>query len=181
MSVTKANLFDVNNYSKDVVFVLDTNVLYFVHCGFYSSNAKKAHAYSNVIQKIAKNGNEIRVSSLSVQELLHIIEKKEFEIYCQNNSTPPNFNIKKYRQDATQRKIVMKKLKVVLSELSLFYKFDDSVIAMSTLDNHVYNFEHHRMDPVDYVLTSLYPSANTVFVSDDKDFQSVPSIQVVTL
>ena len=181
MSVTKANLFNIKNYSKGVVFVLDTNVLYFVHCGFYASDTTKASAYSNIIQRIVENGNDIRVSSLSVQELLHLIEKKEFEIYKKKNKLPDTFNIKKYRQITAQRTLVMRKLKVVLSELSLLYKFDDSVVAMSTLDNHVCNFEHHRMDPVDYVLTNLYSSANTVFISDDKDFQSVPHIQVVTL
>lgn len=42
MPVTKISDFNVNTYPKDTIFVLDTNVLYFVHSGYVMPTNAKA-------------------------------------------------------------------------------------------------------------------------------------------
>lgn len=180
MPVTRINSFNIGTYPKDTVFVLDTNVLYYVHSGYVMPTAAKSLLYSNVIQTILNNGYSIEVSALNIQELLHLIEKKEYELYCSANSKSPRTYTKKiYRQDATQRSLLKSKLHTILSELSL-YKLEDGEIAVDILNQFSNEFNLHTMDPIDYVLIKGYDSSRTVFISDDKDFQSNSAICVVT-
>ena len=181
MSVTKINRFNINIYPQDTIFVLDTNILYYVHSGYVMSTDTKSKSYSNVIQTILSNGYSIEISALNIQELLHIIEKKEYELYCTVNSKNKAIYTKKiYRQDSSQRNLLKAKLKTILSELSL-YELKDGEINVSELDKFVKDFNVHTMDPIDYVLINRYDSQKTVFVSDDKDFQSIPSISVLSM
>ena len=81
MSTIHFNNFNIKDVPVDTVFVLDTNVLYYVHSGYSPKNPKDGITYSNIIQKIMNNGFKIHVSALSVQELLFCIENKEYKIY----------------------------------------------------------------------------------------------------
>lgn len=180
MPVTKINNFNVNTYPKDTIFVLDTNVLYFVHSGYVMPTNAKSLSYSNVIQTILSNGYSVAVSALTIQELLHLVEKKEHELYCSVNSLSTQAYTKKaYRQDATQRSLLKSKLSTILSELSP-YKLDDGEITVDVLNRFSKEFDLHTMDPIDYVLINGYDAAKTVFVSDDRDFQSNSSLCVLT-
>lgn len=180
MSVTRINNFNIGICPKDTIFVLDTNVLYFVHSGYVMPTNAKSLSYSNVIQTILSNGYSIAVSALTIQELLHLVEKKEHELYCSSNSLSPQAYTKKaYRQDMTQRRLLKSKLSTILSELSL-YKLEDGEIAINVLNQFSKEFDLHTMDPIDYALVKGYDLAKTVFVSDDKDFQSNSSICVLT-
>ena len=120
------------------------------------------------------------VSALTIQELLHLVEKKEHELYCSVNSlSTQTYTKKAYRQDATQRSLLKSKLITILSELSP-YKLEDGEIAVDVLNQFSKEFDLHTMDPIDYVLVKGYDSAKTVFISDDRDFQSNSSISVLT-
>ena len=180
MPVTKICNFNVNTYPKDTIFVLDTNVLYFVHSGYVMPTNAKSLSYSNVIQAILSNGYSVVVSALTIQELLHLVEKKEHELYCSVNSlSTQTYTKKAYRQNATQRSLLKSKLITILSELSP-YTLEDGEIAVNVLNQFSREFDLHTMDPIDYVLVKGYDSAKTVFISDDRDFQSNPSIRVLT-
>ena len=180
MPVTKISDFNVNTYAKDTVFVLDTNVLYFVHSGYVMPTNAKSLSYSNVIQTILSNGYSVAVSALTVQELLHLVEKKEHELYCLAHSLSTQAYTKKsYRRDAAQRCLLKSKLSTILSELSS-YKLEDGEIAVDLLNRFSSELELHTMDPIDYVLVKGYDAAKTVFVSDDRDFQSISSLSVLT-
>ena len=181
MPVTRINRFNLSSYPKETVFVLDTNVLYYVHSGYVMSTDAKSISYSNVIQTILNNGYSVQVSALNIQELLHIIEKKEYELYCFVNSiNQANYSKKLYRRDPSQRSSLKVKLNTILSELSI-YKLEDGAISVDLLNQFSVRFDSHKMDPIDYVLVNQYDVAKTVFISDDKDFQSIPSIHVLTV
>lgn len=180
MAVTKINDFNIGSYSADTVFVLDTNVLYYVHSGYYLPNDTKSILYSNVILTILTSGYAVKVSALSVQELLYGVENKEYLLYCQRNGlNSARYTKKQYRSDQTQRACVKHKLTTILSELSP-YRLDDGSMQVSVLQQFVNSLSSHKMDPVDYMLTQCYDPAKTVFISDDKDFQTLTSIQVLT-
>lgn len=181
MAIAKIRRFNIKSYPKDTVFVLDTNVLYFIHSGYVMQSNFKGLQYSNVIKTILENGYTIEVSSLNIQELFHLIEKKEYELYCiANSKTPETYKKKDYRKDLSQRTRLKAKLCTILSELSL-YKLKDGNITVKMLHDFSNNFDLHQMDPIDYVLVQGYNFSKTVFISDDKDFQSNPSISVLTV
>lgn len=180
MAVTHFASFDLRKVSKNTVFVLDTNVLYYVHSGYYLPTSLESIGYSNIIQQLLNGGYKISVSSLSVQELLFGIETKEYQIYRTQHKDPQKYTKKMYRSDITQRAEVQRKLTTVLSELSVYY-IDDGAICSNYLDDFVNEFSVHKMDPIDYILTKNYDSQNTIFVSGDRDFASIPSINVLTL
>lgn len=181
MSVILVKNFDIKSISTDTVFVLDTNVLYYVHSGYNIRNKKDGIAYSNIIQKILNNGFQIHISSLSVQELLFCIENKEYKNYCDLYSLDPKtYTKKKYREIESERLHVKQTLKTVLSELSI-YAMDDGKIKYKSVDEFVDTYETHKMDPMDYLLTLNYDIKKTIFVSADKDFRSLDSIKVLTV
>lgn len=66
MSVIHLTNFDLSTVSKDTIFVLDTNVLYYVHSGYNIPNNWKTRAYSNLIQELLINSRNVVVSALSV-------------------------------------------------------------------------------------------------------------------
>ena len=78
MSIITSDKFDISTLSKDTQYVVDTNVLYFIHSG-YKVSKHKSTTYSNIVSTILNQGCKLIISTLSVQELLHIIEKKNIE------------------------------------------------------------------------------------------------------
>ena len=80
MGIVRATDFDLSKYSEETTFILDTNILYFVHSGYYLPTDPKCICYSNLIQNIMSNGRTIVVSALNVQELLFGIEGKEYKV-----------------------------------------------------------------------------------------------------
>ena len=180
MSTIHFNNFNIKDVPVDTVFVLDTNVLYYVHSGYSPKNPKDGNAYSNIIQEIMNNGFKIHVSALSVQELLFCIENKEYKNYCDlNPSESKNYSKKQYRKNKSERTRVKQALNTVLSELSI-YTMDDGQIMYKSVDEFVNTYETHKMDPMDYLLTLNYDFKKTIFISADKDFRSLNSIKVLT-
>lgn len=182
MSVRKIKDFNITKVARGTTFVLDTNVLYFVHSGYATPNNQKSVAYSNLIKSILKNNYSIEVSALNAQELLHLIEKKEYRLFCERNALDPSsYSLKSYRQNKAQRGLVKSKIDSALSELSSVYILRDGIITIGTLNQFSSDFNLHTMDPIDYTLAKQYNIATTIFISDDKDFQSIPSLQVIAM
>lgn len=180
MSVTKISKFDFSVIPKDTVFVLDTNVLYYVHSGYSLPNNSECLVYSNLIQNIMSKGYTIKVSSLSVQELLFSIENKEYQLYWKTNGkNPKNYTKKDYRKDPIHRNNVNTKFKTVLMELNVYEK-TDATVTLSTINSFVNTLNNHCMDPMDYILSNEFDSSKTIFISNDSDFQSLSSIHVLT-
>ncbi len=179
MSVTSISNFDISTLSPEISFVVDTNVLYFVHSGYHSGDAK-SNDYSNLIQSIISSGHKIKVSTLTVQEFLYIIENKEYRDYCnKNKKNTKQYTKKDFRRDTAERNNIKAKFKTILLELGI-YEFEDSKVDSDMINRFVDESDSHTMDPVDYILINNCDIAKTIFISDDKDFQSVSSINVLT-
>lgn len=179
MSIITSDKFDISTLSKDTQYVVDTNVLYFIHSG-YKVSKHKSTTYSNIVSTILNQGCKLIISTLSVQELLHIIEKKEYRIFCDNNGKDPKHYTKKdFRQNLVERNKLKAKLQVVLCELSTYYSLDDAEITNVRINDFINAYEMHRLDVIDYFLIKNYDKEKTVFISDDKDFQSVSEINVL--
>ena len=71
MAITKVSDFSISDFPADTTFLLDTNVLYFVHSGYYMPTNPKSQIYSNLLQQLLSNGRKIVLSALNIQELLY--------------------------------------------------------------------------------------------------------------
>lgn len=175
----------------DTRFLLDTNVLYFIHAGYLvsstSSNAVKCAQYSSFVGSLLASGFCLYTTAANIQELLHLIEKKEYELYCRNHSRTtypgPNFYSRKdYRNNSAERARLAHKLTVVLAQIENAYIIFDVTLQEKEIGSFVGTFPTHRYDPIDYIVVEDNIAAGRFnFITDDKDFQSDARIQVWTV
>ena len=182
MGIVRATDFDLSKYSEETIFVLDTNILYFVHSGYYLPTDPKCICYSNLIQNIITNGRKIIVSALNLQELLFGIENKEYYRYiAANGISKKAFTKKDYRKNLAERQNLKAKIKTVIAEISNTYTLIDGQICSDQVKCYADKLEIHRYDPIDYVLVdSMLVQGSIVFISDDTDFQFDNRIELIT-
>lgn len=182
MGIVRATDFDLSKYSKETTFVLDTNILYFVHSGYYLPTDPKCICYSNLLQTIVSDGRKIVVSALNLQELLFGIEGKEYNRYLvANGISKKTYTKKDYRKNLVERQNLKTKIKTVIAEISTAYNLTDGQINCSQVNNYADQLETHRYDPIDYILVdNMLAQGNIVFISDDTDFQFDNRIELIT-
>lgn len=182
MGIVRAADFDLSKYSVETTFILDTNILYFVHSGYYLPTDPKCICYSNLIQTLMSDGREIVVSALNIQELLFGIEGKEYKRYLSANCMSKNSYTKKdYRKNLAERQNLKTKIKTVIAEISTAYTLVDGQMNCKQINNFADQLETHRYDPIDYILVdNMLAQGNVVFISDDTDFQFDSRIELVT-
>ena len=182
MAIVRAADFDLSKYSEETIFILDTNILYFVHSGYYLPTDPKCICYSNLIQNIMSNGRTIVVSALNIQELLFGIEGKEYIRFLSSNGISKNAYTKKdYRKNLAERQRLKMKLKTVIAEISTVYTLTDGQIKSDQVNDYADQLESHNYDPIDYILVdNMLAQGNVVFISDDTDFQFDSRIELVT-
>ena len=179
MAITKADDLDLKSFPDETVFILDTNILYFVHSGYYLPTDSKSVIYSNLLQKLIDDNRDVVVSALSVQELLHLIERKSYEMYKKN--TGFKGSKKDYRSIPEERESLQRKMQTVLTELSTAYKLIDGEIREHQMSQFIEELLTHHYDPIDYALVDGSTSCGkVVFISDDVDFQFDSKIDLVT-
>lgn len=182
MGIVRSTDFDISKYSEETLFILDTNILYFVHSGYYLPTDPKCICYSNLIQNIISNGRTIVVSALNLQELLFGIEGKEYKRYLSANGISKNsYSKKDYRKNTVERQNLKMKLKTVIAEISNAYTLLDGQIYGGQVKDYADQLEMHHYDPIDYILVdNMLEQRNVVFISDDTDFQFDNRIELIT-
>lgn len=184
MSVTKIQDFDITTIKDEDVFFLDTNILFFIHSGYYAQATIEFIEYSNIVQKILSNGNSIYVSALNIQELLNGIENKEYLLYIKANGfKKSSFTKKDFRSNTSLRLNVKKKLLIVIQEIENAYNIvDGGNISLSLTKNFATDYENHHYDPIDYyfVKNTFSHSKSITYITDDRDFQFDSNINVIT-
>lgn len=182
MGIVRSADFDLSKYSEETVFILDTNILYFVHSGYYLPTDPKCVCYSNLIQNIMSNGRTIVVSALNLQELLFGIEGKEYKRYLSTNGINKNsYSKKDYRKNGTERQNLKTKLKTIIAEISNAYTLLDGQIYGGQVRDYAEQLEMHHYDQIDYILVdNMLEREDVVFISDDTDFQFDNRIELIT-
>lgn len=182
MSVKRIGSFNLGAIDSTVSFILDTNILYFVHSGYYSRDFNKFKVYSNLLQQIMSKGNTLIVTSLNLQEFIFGIENKEYELHLSAmGKTKKNFTKKKFRKDAVLRANVQTKVKTALTEIKAIYEFRDVDISIASIDGFVSDYLKYRYDPMDYLVVEATNKENIIYITDDTDFYSDSRIEVLTL
>lgn len=182
MSVDKIRSFDLNAVDNEVTFILDTNILYFIHSGYYSSSSIKNTEYSNLVQQIIKKGNDLVVTSLNLQEFVFGIENKEYELYLDlTGKNRKSFTKKDFRKDPALRADVQAKIKTVMTEVKATYKLCDITVEAKEVESFMNDFTQYLYDPMDYLVVNATRQGNIIYISDDTDFQSDSRVSVLTL
>lgn len=183
MAVTKLQDFNLSLCDKKNKFVLDTNILYFIHSGYYVPSDTKHAKYSNIIQQILTNGNQLLVSTFCLQELIFGIENKEYKKYCTNNGLNEHiFTKKDFRKNLCLRTAVESKIKVVLTEIKSTYTISDGQITKENIQKLVDDFSKHTYDPIDYLMVkNMLSYSDLTFITDDSDFTNDADIEVLTI
>jgi len=92
-----------------IVFTLDTNVLLWTFYSRISTTQQyQKHTYPDFVTNAISNGNRIVVTAFNLNEMFHIIEKNEYDIYERSNPHTYYFSVKNYRKIAIERAKVKK-------------------------------------------------------------------------
>jgi len=182
MSVNRISNFNLSALDKTVSFILDTNILYFVHSGYYSSTSPKYIAYSNLLQQIMSQGNALFVTSLNLQEFIFGIENKEYELHLNVTSKGrKGFTKKAFRKDAALRAAVLLKVKTALVEIKAVYKLCDINVTTKSIEGFVNDYLKYLYDPMDFLVVDATNKKDIIYITDDMDFQSDNRVEVLTI
>lgn len=188
MSLFDIKAIDVNAISPQETFVIDTNILFFIHSGFYTSSSRnwtQIREYSNFISNLLVRGNKLYITTSALQEFLYGLEKKAYKLYLSANGlseythSPNYFSNKDYRHLPPERFSVKSQLDHALYEVISLYGYIECPILVNDIDEMILTFDKHFYDPMDYfVVTECKRKGLTNFISSDSDFQYDPSINV---
>lgn len=170
----------INNTRR---FFLDTNVLYwYTYPRFSSSNqlTRTAKTYYDFIDKLITAGNPLETSVYNLTELLNVIEKNEYDIYCDLHTGIP-ITRKDFRKMLSERSNVGKLMKTSLNNANGICKIIDFDFTQTTINHFVDDFIEHRCDVFDYtILQHCIQSQSLNIISDDSDFSTMEKITLYT-
>jgi predicted nucleic acid-binding protein len=160
---------------KGQKFALDTNVLYWMFydkCSY--TNERRQRKYQNIVTKL-KLHNELYVSPLCLYELLVIIEKNEYKIYCAKNQLSTDaFKLKDYRDKQDEREKVKKVMDITYKSIRQFTTIPQQTIDRESVKALIEVFEKNKLDIFDQSL-AVFCKSNKIqnIVTDDKDYKTV--------
>ncbi|WP_300304670.1 hypothetical protein [Anaerosolibacter sp.] len=184
MFVTKANVYDIRKLDvstiKDDVFAIDTNVLYWMHYSRCNEtfDGYQLEAYPDFLEDLLNNENRLVTTIYNITELLYIIERNEYDIYCIQNG---KIKRKEFRNILSERIKVKNELNTVLSQINSIYKIKNFNIEVLGLNDFVDNLDSHKCDDFDYLILK-YLSQNDIskIITDDSDYITMENICVYT-
>ena len=140
-----------------IVFALDTNVLLWT---FYSRisttvNYQKA-TYPDFVTNAISNGNSIVVTAFNLNEMFHIIEKNEHDIYQQfYRCTIP---LKSFRKIEIERTRVKNEIQLIYKQLTIIPNIEiiGSTVDISNLNEFTNKYNIHNCDFFDFCLIDYF-------------------------
>lgn len=179
-------IINIRNFSpidNSRQFFLDTNVLYWISNPRFLQLHQLSHTarvYYDFIDKLIDAGNPLVTSVYNLTELLNVIEKSEWDIYCKLHPEIP-ISRKDYRNMPTEHEEVGKVMKTALNNVNNICKVIEFNFSASIIDDFVENFTTHRCDIFDYaILKNCVKSKYLNIISDDGDFSSIEKINLYT-
>ena len=164
--------FDINDLNSDIPLALDTNVLLWV---FYSRSSStqsyQKNEYPTFISKVIVNDNPLIISAFNLNEMFHVIEKNECDIY-NNNHNGASLRLKQFRKLTHERIKVKREIDLIYKQIQAIpnVKIVGSKTDMNELNSFVSKYEVHDSDFFDFWLINYCNENNFCIVTDDKDF-----------
>lgn len=170
------NILDLRNLIKkpidhSIVFALDTNVLLWT---FYSRSSTTREyqktTYPDFITNAISNGNSIVVTAFNLNEMFHVIEKNEYDIY--GKSIKSYISIKSYRKIIIERAKVKKEINLIYKQLTSIPNMEiiASTADISNLNMFTKNYNIHNCDFFDFSLIDYCNRNKISIITDDSDF-----------
>lgn len=184
MSTTVTDIRTFHAVNNKTAYFLDTNVLYwYVYprytIGVHSSNGQ-ASPYIAFVDNLVKQGNPLFTSVYNLTELLHIIEKNEFELYRLANQNSNIRNIKDFRS-ITSRSEVKANLFVAFNTTKSTFSILEHSLTSEILEKYIDTANQHRCDVFDYITLKYCIGLDKYnIISDDSDFSSIDGIHLFT-
>lgn len=172
---------------KNKKFLVDTNILFSINCGItdpsFVINKNKTNRFSKYIAHLVNNSNTLYTTTANIQEIINLIEKYEFSVYCaHNNFDSETFSKKIFRSLPEQRQRLETKLTAIYNEITSIYEILEVPIKMQYLDKLIKNYNKHHFDPIDYLIVECcIENGITNFITYDSDFQKDSRINVFTV
>lgn len=181
-------IFNIETFSSinnKKAFFLDTNVLYwyvYPRCGIQTDSRLKTQAtpYYDFVDKLVADGNPLYTSIYNITEMLHVIEKKEFELYKLNHDNI-DWSIKDLRKMPKEREALKRNLSTAMSNVNAICSVMNFNFTYSILEQFVQDLENHHCDTFDYAILKNCIKENQLnIISDDSDFTSMHKINLFT-
>lgn len=186
--IVKADVIDitVDFPQQGDIFLVDTNVWYWLTYPLATFSAQHQSKYSDYIEDTFKVGASLCCSGLSLAELSHRIESDEHKLSHYGVRNRPNNwwkQSKEYRHNyPPERSRVVSQVQKAWNLVQDTY----AVLINLTLDQATVNAAFHRfstqsLDGYDlFILESMRQESIDKIITDDGDFVTVPGIQVFT-
>lgn len=182
---------DVIDIRKDIpkssdVFFVDTNVWYWQTYSKASSHkpSYQVRDYPIYIKKILNVHSKLYRCDLILAEISHIIEKSEFEIFCDQNSLPTtSANKKIFRHNySIERSNVILEVETAWDSIQKMSETFDIVINDAISKEFMKKFQTLLVDGYDlhYLIGILQLFKKPSILTDDGDFSSIPNITLFT-
>lgn len=155
------------------VLVLDTNVLLWTFYPKLTPNkVYQTREYPSFIANSIARKNHIIVTTFCLNEMLHIVEKTEYDIYRKKTGT--SIPLKDYRRIPTERSNVKAEIELILKQLRAIptLQIVKSKATQKTISQFAYHYSVHLADFFDFCLISFCNNHKYSIVSDDRDFNS---------
>ena len=179
---------DVNAIPVSEGFVIDANILFFLHSGFYTSASGKARQISedsSFISKLLLRGNRLVVPTTVLQEFLHGFERKSYRLYLSANGLSADrrsgsfFSLKQYRAIASERSALQVNIDRALYEVVAQYDYTECRLRLNDIDGMVGSLSGHRDAARDFLTVAECKREGLLnYISDDSDFLQDTSIHV---
>jgi len=187
-----ANIIDIRNVnisdiSKNEIFAVDTNALFWTHYSKASSPYINKHPYQvieypNFISQLIGNGNKIVTTTLNITELCNVTERNEYNIYKATNNVK-QLSLKDFRRLQAERSNYKSEIDTMIFEIKTVYDNQIEVIEINDDIINLYKNElcQNSCDVFDYIaIEHLKKIGINNYITDDKDFSSVSGINLYT-
>lgn len=150
------NIETFSSINNNKAFFLDTNVLYwyvYPRCGIQSDSRLKIQAtpYYDFVDKLVADGNPLFTSIYNITEMLHVIEKREYDLFKLGHPEA-EWSIKDIRRMPKEREALKRNLCTAMSNVNNICNVMDFNFTYSILNQFVLDLEKHHCDTFDYAI-----------------------------
>ncbi len=189
--IVRATVIDIQNDRPKISdrFLVDTNAWYWLTYVRSSQTSRppkfyQIREYPRYLKSALKSQSELLWSGLSIGELAALIERSEYDIFCQiNRLNPQSFSLKEYRHGYIQERInkVISETTIVWDLIRSFGNCLDTIINASTITQTIANLNIQAVDGYDALMVDAMNKAGiNQVITDDIDFVTVPGITIFT-
>jgi predicted nucleic acid-binding protein len=184
-----AQVVDLNSTKpiKGEKYFIDTNVwfwtTYVASKDMSIPNAPEDYQindYSRFLERLISDGAELCHSALTLTEIANIVEKKELEIY-KNNENLEVFDKKTFRKNKELRDTVIEEIKIAWSTINSMSTCLPVNLDSDFAENTISVLEEGVLDAYDSFFVQVMKNCNIdCLVTDDDDFCSINNQIVIT-